>query len=69
LNFSQLQSSVEMTHSNVHSLGSNDVFFDGWNESYVVQSAMWNNSETQFFGITTGKVRLDCERVALMFAA
>jgi hypothetical protein len=27
-----------MTHSNIRSFGSNDVFFDGWNESYVVQS-------------------------------
>jgi hypothetical protein len=69
LSFSQLQSSVEMTHSNVRSLGSNDVFFDSWNESYVVQYAMWNNSKTSFFGITTGKMRLDREMVALMFAA
>jgi hypothetical protein len=53
LNFSQLQSSVEMTHSNVRPLGGNDVFFDFWNESYVVQSFMWNNSETWFFRITT----------------
>jgi hypothetical protein len=58
-----------MTHSNVQSLGSNDVFFDAWNESYVVQSAMWNNSETQFFRITTVRVRLDCEMVASMFVA
>jgi hypothetical protein len=29
LSFSQLHSSVEMTHSNVHSLGGNDIFFDG----------------------------------------
>jgi hypothetical protein len=36
-------------------LGSNDIFFDDWNESYVVQSAMWNNSETRFFRITTEK--------------
>jgi hypothetical protein len=58
-----------MSHSNIRSLGSNDVFFDGLNESYNVQSAMWNNSETQFFGITTGRVRLDGEMVASMFAA
>jgi hypothetical protein len=58
-----------MTHSNVPSLGGNDVFLDGWNESYVVQSATWNNSETQFFRITTGRVTLDCEMVASMFAA
>jgi hypothetical protein len=42
-----------MTHSNVRPLSSNDVFFDGWNESYIVQSAMWKNPETWFFGITT----------------
>jgi hypothetical protein len=58
-----------MTRSNVRSLGGNDVFFNSWNESYVVQSAMWNNSETQFFGITTGKVRLDFDMVASMFVA
>jgi hypothetical protein len=58
-----------MSHSNIRSLGGNDVFFDGLNESYAVQSAMWNNSETQFFGITTGRVRLDGEMVASMFAA
>jgi hypothetical protein len=58
-----------MTHSNARSLGGNDVFLDGWNESYVIQSAMWNNSETWFFGITTGRVRLDCEMVASMFVA
>jgi hypothetical protein len=56
-----------MTHSNVRLLGGNDVFFDGWNESYVVQSTMWNNLETRFFGITIGRVRLDCEMVALIF--
>jgi hypothetical protein len=50
-------------------MGSNDIFFDGWNESYVVQSAMWNNAETLFFGITTGRVRLGCERVVSMFVA
>jgi hypothetical protein len=58
-----------MTHSNVRSLGGNDIFFDGWNKSYVVQSAMQNNLETQFFGITIGKVRLDSEMVASMFVA
>jgi hypothetical protein len=52
-----------MTHSNIRSLGGSDFFFDGWNESYVVQSAMQNNVETRFFGITTGRVRLDCEMV------
>jgi hypothetical protein len=58
-----------MTHSNVRSLGSNDVFFDGWNENYVVQSAIWNDSETRFFRITTRRVRLDCEMDASMFVA
>jgi hypothetical protein len=58
-----------MTHSNVHSLGGNDIFFDGWNKGYVVQSAMWNNSKTQFFGITTGMVRLDGEMVPSWFAS
>jgi hypothetical protein len=28
LSFAQFQSSTEMTHSNVHSLSGNDVFFD-----------------------------------------
>jgi hypothetical protein len=60
---------MEMTHSNVCSLGGNDFFFDGWNKSYVVQPAMQNNSEIWFFEITTGRVRLDCEIVALLFAA
>jgi hypothetical protein len=69
LSFSQLKPSVEMTHSNIHSFCGNDVVFDGWNESYVVQSAMWNNSETWFFAITIGKLGLDCEMVASMFAA
>jgi hypothetical protein len=41
-----------MAHSNIYYLGGNDVFFDSWNESYVVQSAMWDNSETRFFMIT-----------------
>jgi hypothetical protein len=58
-----------MTYSNIHSLGANDVFFDGWNESYVVQSTMWNNSETRFFRINTRRVRLDCEMVTSMFVA
>jgi hypothetical protein len=58
-----------MTHSNIRSLGCDDIIFDSWNKSYVVQSAMWNNSETRFFRITTGRVRLDCEMVASMFMA
>jgi hypothetical protein len=58
-----------MTHSNVHPLSGNDVFFDSGNESYVVQSTLWNNSETWFFGITTCRLRLDCEVVASVLAA
>jgi hypothetical protein len=58
-----------MTHSNVRSLSGNDVFFDSWNKSYIVQSAMRNNSETWFFMITTRKARLDCDMIALMFVA
>jgi hypothetical protein len=69
LSFSEIQSSVEMTHSNIRSLGGNDVFFDSWNENYIIQSVMRNNSETWFFGITTWRARLDCEMVASMFAA
>jgi hypothetical protein len=69
LSFSQLQSLVEMTHPNVRSLGGNEVFLDGWNESYVVQSTMWNNLETRFFGITVGRVRPNYEMVASMLAA
>jgi hypothetical protein len=69
LSFSQLHSLAEMTHSSVCPLSGNDVFFDSWNESYVVQSTIRNNSETWFFGITTCKMRLDCEMVASVFAA
>jgi hypothetical protein len=58
-----------MTHFNVRPLSGNDVFFDRWNESYVVQSTMQNNSETWLFGITTCRVRLDYEMVASVFAA
>jgi hypothetical protein len=58
-----------MTHSNVRPLGGNAIFFDSWNESYVVQSTMWDNSETWFFGITIGGRRLDRDMVALVFAA
>jgi hypothetical protein len=58
-----------MAHSNVRSLGGNDVFFDRWNKGYVVQSAMWNNSETWLFRITTGWVGLDGEVVASMLVA
>jgi hypothetical protein len=53
LSFSRFYSLAEMTHSNVRPLSGNDVFLDSWNESYVVQSTMWNHSETWFFRITT----------------
>jgi hypothetical protein len=69
LSFSQLHSLAEMTLSDVRPLSGNDVFFDSWNESYVVQSTMWNHSETWFFRITTCRVRLDCEMVASVVAA
>jgi hypothetical protein len=58
-----------MTHSNVRPLSGNDVFFDGWNESYIVQYTMWDNSENWFFGITIGRTRLDREMIASVFAA
>jgi hypothetical protein len=58
-----------MTHSNVHLLSGNDVFFDGWNESYIVQSTVRNHSEPGFFGITTCRMRLNCEMIASVFVA
>jgi hypothetical protein len=63
LGFTQLQSSSDVTHSNVILLSSDDIFFDGRNKSYVVQAAMWNDSKTLLFRLTTSKV------VAMMFAA
>jgi hypothetical protein len=60
---------MEMTHSNVCSLDGNDILFDDWNKGYVVQSTMWNNSETRFFKITTRRGKLDCEMVTSMLAA
>jgi hypothetical protein len=56
LSFSRLHSLVEMTHSNIRPLSGNDVLFDGWNESYIVQPTMRNHSETWFFGIATTKI-------------
>jgi hypothetical protein len=38
-----------MTHCNVHYLSGDDIFLDGWNKGYIVQSAVWNNSETHLF--------------------
>jgi hypothetical protein len=58
-----------MTHSKICSLGGDVIFFDSWNKGYVVQSTMWNNSETRLFEITTGWVRLDYEVVASIFVA
>jgi hypothetical protein len=58
-----------MTHSNVCPLSGNDVFFDGWNESYILQSTMQNHSETWFFEITTRRMRLDRDMIASVFAA
>jgi hypothetical protein len=58
-----------MTYSNVRSLGGDDIFFDSWNKGYVIQSTIWNNSETRLFWITIGRVRLDCEMVASILAA
>jgi hypothetical protein len=69
LSFSRLHSLAEMTHSNVHPLSGSDVLFDSWNESYVVQSTMWNHSETWFFRITTCRMSLNWEMVASVFAA
>jgi hypothetical protein len=60
---------MKITHSNICSLGGNDIFFDGWNKSYVVQFAMWNNSKTRFFKITIGRVRLEYEMVASILEA
>jgi hypothetical protein len=58
-----------MTHSNVRPLNGSDVFFDGCNESNIVQSTMWDNSETWFFGITIGGRRLDRDMIATVFVA
>jgi hypothetical protein len=69
LSFFRLHSLAEMTHSNIRSLSSDDVFLDSWNESYVVQFTMWNHSETWFFGITTRRMRLDHDMIASVLAA
>jgi hypothetical protein len=58
-----------MPHSNVRLLSDNDMFLDGWNESYIVQYAMWNHSQTWLFRVTTGCKRLDYKMVAMMIAA
>jgi hypothetical protein len=34
--FIQLQPLLEMPHSHVRLLSGDDIFFDGWNEGYVV---------------------------------
>jgi hypothetical protein len=58
-----------MPHSNARLLSGDDIFLDGWNESYVVQSAMWNHSQTWLFRVTTGCKWLDYEMVAMMLVA
>jgi hypothetical protein len=35
LYFTQLQYSSEMHHSNIRLLSGDDIFFDGWNKSYI----------------------------------
>jgi hypothetical protein len=60
---------MQMDHSNVHPLGCDDILFYSWDKGYVVQSTIWNNSDTWLFGITTGRVRLDHEMVASMLPA
>jgi hypothetical protein len=57
---------ADVTHYNIRSLSGNDIFLHSWNESYVAQSTMWNNSDTQLFWITTRSVRLDGEVVVLV---
>jgi hypothetical protein len=49
-------------------LSGGDIFLDGWDESYVVQSAMWDNSKTWLFRITTGGERSNHEIIAVMLA-
>jgi hypothetical protein len=34
--FTQFQASLEVLHSYTHLLSGDDIFFDGWNNSYVV---------------------------------
>jgi hypothetical protein len=43
--FTQLYPPADVTRSNVRSLSDDDVFLDSWNESYVAQSTIWNNSD------------------------
>jgi hypothetical protein len=35
-----------MAHSNVRPLGCDDIFFYSWDKGYVVESTMWNNSDS-----------------------
>jgi hypothetical protein len=65
--FTQFQSSSDVTHFNVNSLGGNDFFFDGWNESYVGQRTLRNNLKTWLFWIATGSERLNHEMIAVLF--
>jgi hypothetical protein len=57
-----------MTHSNICSLNDDDIFLGSWNEGYVVQPAMWNNSEAWLFWITIGWEMLNHEIIAVMLA-
>jgi hypothetical protein len=34
--FTRLQPSSDMLHSNIYLLRGDDIFFDGWNKSYIV---------------------------------
>jgi hypothetical protein len=69
LRFSQLHSSPDVTHSNIHLLGSNNFFFDSWDESYNVQHTLWNNSKTWLFWIRTRSEQLNHEMIAMLLAA
>jgi hypothetical protein len=49
----QPQPPLNVTHSNVRPLSSNDFLFDSWNKSYIGQRTMWDDTKTWFFQITT----------------
>jgi hypothetical protein len=50
-------------------LSSDDIFLDGWDENYVVQSAVWDNSKTWLFWVTPRGERLNHEIIAVMLVA
>jgi hypothetical protein len=60
---------MDVTHSNVYSLSGNDIFLDSWNEGYVGQGTVWNNSKIWLFQITIGCGRLNHEIIVVMLAA